>query len=374
MVSAPAPFVVEIGEATWRLQGRVGERNVYQYLVASADHDEVLLIDTGTSSTPRQVVVPALRRLGLSEGHVRLVVVTHPDVDHQGGLAAIREACAGAVTACGFADRALVGDPEKLLADRYQPYLREHGLGYTADAVRWIRANYGAPVEIDVTFVGGEAVHVGERRLDVLHAPGHSAGHLVLFERETGLLFSSDAIHWTGCPGVDGSPALCPTYEEVDAYLGSIDLLASLAPAEMHSGHWPMRSGGEVLAFLEESRRFVETVDEVVRARLTEPATLAEVCEEVQLHAGPWDSESKMLMFAVCGHLRRLIRRGVVEAVDATAAPRRYRAAQPAGESSRAPEAQHGGSRLTVPVVERYSRIATSEPRSDVTRFSPYIT
>lgn len=320
----PEPIVVEIGEDTWRLQGRVGPRNVYQYLVASADRDELLLIDTGMAETPREVVFPALRRLGLAASDLRLVVVTHPDVDHQGGLAGLREACENALAACGFADRAMVGDPEKLLADRYGCYV-EHALGMTADEIRWVRANYGARVEIDVTLSGGESLQIGERRLDVLPAPGHSAGHLVLFEPETGLLFSSDAVHSHACPAADGSPALCPTYEEVNDYLETIDLVESLAPSEMHSGHWPMRSGREVIAFLDDSRRFVEAVDAVVRARLAEAATLAELCEEVQLEAGPWDSEPAMLRFAVAGHVRGLLRVGAVSIVDAGARPPHYR-------------------------------------------------
>lgn len=342
MVSHADPFVVEIGEDTWRLQSRLGDRNVYQYLLASDDRDQMLLIDAGTTSTPREIVIPALRHLGISESRIRLVVVTHPDVDHQGGLAALTEACANAVTACGFADRALVGDPEKLLADRYQPYLREHGLGYDAEEVRWIRANAGARSEIDVTFGGGESIQVGERRLEVLRAPGHSVGHLILSEPDTGLLFSSDAIHWTGCPAADGSPALCPTYEDVDAYLESISLVESLAPAEMHSGHWPMRSGAEVLTFLDQSRGFVERTDACLRDRLTVPATLAELCEEVQRVVGPWHSEPKLLMFAVSGHVRRLLRVGAIEAIDPTELPRRYRAR----EGQREPLAEVDANRL----------------------------
>jgi len=320
-------FVVEIGDHTWRLQSRLDDgRNVYQYLIASPERDELLLIDAGLTRTPREVVIPALRRLGLPTDCVGLVVVTHPDVDHQGGLAGIKEACPRAVSACGFADRALVGDPEKLLADRYQAYLGEHGLGFGPEEVAWIRANAGARAEIDVTFTGGEAVQVGERRLEVLHAPGHSAGHVVLFERDSGLLFSSDAIHWTGCPAADGTPALCPTYEDIDPYLASIELVETLAPSEMHSGHWPMRSGAEVITFLGDSRAFVGQVEEIVLARLAEPATAAELCAEVERGAGPWESDSKLLMFAVCGHLRRLIRNGTVEALTPGGRPpRRYR-------------------------------------------------
>ncbi|MEA2406427.1 MAG: hypothetical protein QOE69_546 [Thermoleophilaceae bacterium] len=324
MVSQAADTVVEIGPQTWRLGSELGGRNVYQYLVAAEDGSELLLVDTGTTHTPRDVIAPALRRLDLEADALRVALVTHPDVDHQGGLAAIAELCPNAVAACGFADRALVAHPEQLLSDRYQPYLEEHGLGYGDDDVRWIRSHYGAPVEIELTLSGGESLQVGERALEVLHVPGHSAGHLALYEPASGVLFSSDAVHWTGCPGVDGAPALCPTYEEVDAYLGSIELLEQVAPSELHSGHWPTRSGDEVAAFLEESREFVALVDDVLLERLAEPATLAELCEAVQHRAGPWESEPRMLMFAVSGHLRRLLRQGAVQSLENSSTARRY--------------------------------------------------
>jgi hypothetical protein len=93
----------------------------------------------------------------------------------------------------------------------------------------------------------------------------------------------------------------------------------------MHSGHWPMRSGREVISFLDDSRGFVEAVDAVLRARLAEPATLAELCQQVQLEAGPWDSEPAMLRFAVAGHVRRLVQGGDVIAVEAGIRPPSYR-------------------------------------------------
>ncbi|HEY7633235.1 MAG TPA: MBL fold metallo-hydrolase [Thermoleophilaceae bacterium] len=319
------PDISEIGDRTWCLRSELGGRNLFQYLIGSADGQELALVDTGVTSTPREVVLPALRSLGLAPDRVRVVVVTHPDVDHQGGLAAIRELCPSALLACGFYDRAMVGQPEQLLSDRYQPYLAEYELGYGADEVAWIRSNYGGPTPIDLAFSGGERLRVGERVLEVHHAPGHSAGHLVLFERDTGQLFSSDAIHGKACPGTDGGPAMCPTYEEVDSYLGSIELVRRLSPEQLHSGHWPIRSGAEVDAFLGESRAFVERVDEILLSRLEEPATLADLCAAVQQNAGPWQSELHLLMFCVHGHVRRLQRQGLLEALDSSASPRVFR-------------------------------------------------
>jgi glyoxylase-like metal-dependent hydrolase (beta-lactamase superfamily II) len=313
----------EIAAGTWRLESLVGTRNMFQYLIA--DGDEALVVDTGMTATPRDVILPAVRAVGVDPGNVRLVVVTHPDVDHQGGLAGLREALPNAVAACGFADRAMVSQPERLLTDRYGAFEAEHGVGYPEADKEWMRANYGAHSDVEVGLAGGETIAVGDRRLTVHHAPGHSAGHLVLHEPATGMLFSSDAVHWRMCPAADGSPALAPTYEEVDDYLDTIDMLESIAASELHSGHWPARSGAEIAGFLAESRAFVERMERTLAERLERPATLAELCDHADERLGPFGSDPVNLMFVVHGHVRRMLRSGGAEIVAVGERPPRYR-------------------------------------------------
>ena len=232
--------LTEVAAGTWRLESMVGPRNVYQYVIA--DGGQALIVDTGMTATPREVILPALRTVGIAPGEVAMVLVTHPDLDHQGGLAGLREVLPNAVAACGFADRMMVSEPERLVTDRYGAYELEHDVGYGPADKAWMRANYGAPATVEVGFAGGESVNVGERRLDVHHAPGHSPGHLVLHEPGPGLLFTSDAVHWRMCPAADGSPALPPTYEDVDPYLETIEMVESLGATAVHSGHWPAQA------------------------------------------------------------------------------------------------------------------------------------
>jgi len=315
--------LTEIAAGTWRCESLVGPRNMFQYLIA--DGDEAIVVDTGMTATPRDVIVPGMRAAGIDPGDVRMVVVTHPDLDHQGGLAGLREVLPNAVGACGFADRMMVAEPERLLSDRYGAFEVEHGVGYPDTDKLWMRANYGAPAAVEVGLAGGETIAVGDRRLGARHAPGHSAGHLVLHEPATGLLFSSDAVHWRMCPAADGSPALCPTYEEVDDYLATIDMLESLGAAELHSGHWPIRTGAEIADFMAESRAFVARMDSTLEERLERPATLAELCDHADERMGPFGSEPANLMFVVHGHVRRMLRSGTAAVVTAGERPPRYR-------------------------------------------------
>jgi glyoxylase-like metal-dependent hydrolase (beta-lactamase superfamily II) len=318
--------VTEIAPRTWRIQSLIGPRNLFQYLVAGESGD-ALLVDSGTAETPRDAILPAFRHVGISAEDVRFVVVTHPDLDHQGGLATLMDSLPRSLASCGFADRGLVANPERLVTDRYGAYEKEHKVGYSEREKRWMRAHYGAPAGIDVTFAGGELIMLDGRELRVLHAPGHSAGHLILHELASGLVFSSDAIHWRMCPAADGSPALPPTYEDVGPYLETISLVESLAPSELHSGHWPARTGGEVLSFCVESRKFVEAVDVELEDRLQNAATLRQLCEHLDARLGPFGSDPVNLMFATHGHVRRLLRQGRVQLVDPAERPPQFRLA-----------------------------------------------
>ncbi len=315
--------LTEVAAGTWRLDSLVGARNMFQYVIA--DGGQALIVDTGMSATPRDVILPGLRAVGIDPGQVAMVVVTHPDLDHQGGLAGLREVLPNAVAACGFADRMMVAEPERLITDRYGAFELEHDVGYGAGEKVWMRANYGAPATVEIGFAGGETVQVGGRRLVVHHAPGHSPGHLVLHEPAAGLLFTSDAVHWRMCPAADGSPALPPTYEEVDDYMDTIAMVESLAADHVHSGHWPTRSGPEIAAFMAESRAFVERMDAALAERLETPATLAELCAHADARMGPFGADPVNLMFVVHGHVRRMLRSGAAEVVTAGERPPRYR-------------------------------------------------
>lgn len=316
--------LAEVDEYTWRIGTLFDGRNVYQYLLRS-QQGPTLLIDAGTGITPREAILPALRDLGIARAAVEAVIVTHPDVDHQGGLAELKCALPNAATVCGFADLGLVSDPERLVSERYGAYEHAHGIGLDDSEKRSIRSLYGAKVWIDLPLAGGEQLRLGERLVHFVHAPGHSAGHLIVHEPRTGALFTSDALHGRAIPGADGSPALPPTYEDVDAYLTTLERVRALEPSTLHSGHWPPQAGRSIVDWLKECAEFVIDTDAAIHERLTSPATLRDLCEYVESRMGPFGSASDALVFVAHGHLRRLLRRGVATAVDLREIPPRFR-------------------------------------------------
>ena len=42
---------------------------------------------------------------------------------------------------------------------------------------------------------GGESIDIGGRRIEVLHTPGHSPGHMCFWEKEKGYLYTGDLVY-----------------------------------------------------------------------------------------------------------------------------------------------------------------------------------
>ena len=84
----PEP-VTEIVPGIQRITQRLGARDLHLYLVMG---ERPLLVDTGLASSPEQIILPALGRLGVPPTRLGFLLVTHPDVDHFGGNSAMKRA------------------------------------------------------------------------------------------------------------------------------------------------------------------------------------------------------------------------------------------------------------------------------------------
>jgi glyoxylase-like metal-dependent hydrolase (beta-lactamase superfamily II) len=206
------------------------------------------------------------------------------------------------------------------MARRYHGFRDEHGIDYDDEASAWLREMCGERQPVDSVFAGGETIDLGGgAELRVLHVPGHSPGHLALQDARTGALFSGDCVQGSVYLGLDGTRKLCPTYTDVDPYLRTIELVEALAPSELHGCHWPAARGGEVRAFLEETRAYVEEIEGHVRASLGEAPeglTLRGLIESVNERLDePWDPvTAQELVYSLHGHAERLATRAGLNA------------------------------------------------------------
>lgn len=78
----------------------------------------------------------------------------------------------------------------------------------------------------------GQMIDLGDRVFEVLHLPGHSPGSIGLWEKDSGTLFSGDAVY--DGPLLDTLPDA-----DITAYIKTMQRLQSLPVNVVHAGHDP---------------------------------------------------------------------------------------------------------------------------------------
>src|SRR4051794_7368208 len=141
------PTVVEVAPGIHRIESDLGSRLLAQYVLIGSER--TVLIDTGLASTPEPVMFGALAGLGLVEGP-DLVVISHADVDHCGGNAALRDRYPRSRFACHAADRTWIESSEAMLEGNYLWY-DAYGFGPSEEDRAFLATELGPDAPIDET-------------------------------------------------------------------------------------------------------------------------------------------------------------------------------------------------------------------------------
>jgi glyoxylase-like metal-dependent hydrolase (beta-lactamase superfamily II) len=190
-----------------------------------------LVIDTSLGLAPLAHLVDH------EVGHAVLAVATHSHSDHVGGMHEFAERAIHRIEAPDLA----APMPTTLVSQHYGetvvgPY-RDAGYDIPelfVDAVppgglRDVTGEIG-PAPVTRILEDGDVVDAGDRAFEVLHLPGHSPGSIGLWEADTGILFSGDAVY-------DG-----PLLDElegsnIDDYVKTMQCLRELPVTVVHGGH-----------------------------------------------------------------------------------------------------------------------------------------
>jgi glyoxylase-like metal-dependent hydrolase (beta-lactamase superfamily II) len=318
--------VAELRPGLYRLEQPDRRRRLCQALVVGEERS--LAVDAGLPESPEHGLLPLLASLGL-ESRPLVLVLTHPDADHRGGAAVLRDAVPELEVWGHELDGAQLSDPEVALAERYLALAASDGVGPTPDGLARMRARLGRPVDLDRMLFGEESIDLGERRVQILHMPGHSRGSVVVWLPDDATVVIGDAVMGRGIPFFDGSLMYPPMYAPPAAYLETIARLEALRPSLILSGHEPPLEGEAAMRFLSESRTAANRLSALVREALADgrPRTLAEVCAAVaDAYGGLPPDGATSLGMTVDGALGELVEQR--EAEVEPGAPRRFRGAR----------------------------------------------
>ncbi len=152
------------------------QTNCYAYVSAG----ECLVVDPGASG--------ARIAEALADVQVTQIVATHRHHDHVGGVRALVEA---------------TGAPWAISADDAELAVRS--LEVSSHDLSFVIGDLSNPPEPDRLLVEGDVVEVGTARFEVLAAPGHTPGGIVLLGHGSaeGVAFVGDTIFAGGCGRCD---------------------------------------------------------------------------------------------------------------------------------------------------------------------------
>jgi glyoxylase-like metal-dependent hydrolase (beta-lactamase superfamily II) len=255
----------EVAPGIVRIESILGPRPFSQYLLRG---ERTLLVDSGVKETPGDVILPALESLGVDTAALDFLLVTHADVDHFGGNEAIRAAAPRALVLAHAADAPWIENRERIMRERYGWYER-YGIGYPPEVFAWLRDAMGAEVPVDLRLRGDEELRLGpELAVRVLHLPGHSAGHVGLWEPRSRTAIVQDAVMARGLLDTEGNVIHPPPVPHVPEYERSAQLLQKLRPERLLTAHYDVIEGAAVGTFLDDTIDFIARARAVVRRAL----------------------------------------------------------------------------------------------------------
>lgn len=213
--------------------------SINTYLIKTSDG--FLSIDSGWDSPPSlQSVEEQLKEIGASITDIKQVIITHCHIDHMGLIVRYKRY---------HNARIYIHENEIEMikvrftgGDNYIPmtdkFLRIHGMPETELPPPEVQLPVPpdlAAVTPDILLHGGEIIPAGEYNLRVINTPGHTPGHIALYEPDKKFLFSGDTL----LPSISTNAAIHVQHIKfpMQKYLESLMTLKKLDVSMVLPGH-----------------------------------------------------------------------------------------------------------------------------------------
>jgi glyoxylase-like metal-dependent hydrolase (beta-lactamase superfamily II) len=316
------PPVEKVAPGIWSIPTVVPDNPIgwtQTYLIESSDGP--YLVDTGWNHDLAWADLTAgLVTCGTSVSEIRGIIVTHHHPDHLGLVGRVRDA-SGCWIGMHDADNELVrrhieillDDPEVMTTETLQ-HLRDADAGpCEIDEISVALKDFYMPMPVLADrSLNTSTLVLGDRRIDLLHTPGHTPGHLCL--RLDGRLLTGDHLLKTisshvGLYGFESSEQ-----SPLDDFFASLRLLTGDEPVEILPAHRGRFTG--VDARVEELvSHHQDRLAEIKEALASGPISPWALCRAMTWNR-PWDELPRGMLRAALAeamaHVRLLEREGLV--------------------------------------------------------------
>jgi hydroxyacylglutathione hydrolase len=194
-------------------------------IVGCEKSKQAICIDPGDEA---ERIVETLKRHGLK---LQAIALTHAHLDHVGGVSALKKLQPHAKITLHRGDEFIYNGLPEQPAWIGIPRSQWAALGFA----------FEPPPPIDEYWTDGQTFDVGELQFEVLHCPGHTPGHVVLYEPKERKVFVGDVL-FAGSIGRTDLPG-----GSMEQLLDSIKskLLSLSDDVTVYSGHGPLTTIGE---------------------------------------------------------------------------------------------------------------------------------
>ena len=294
-----------------------GLRAVNVYVLTTPEG--LVCVDAGWSiPESKELFVAALDSLGFALQDVRRFLVTHVHRDHYTQAVDVRRDV-GSRVGLGVGERptlTLLQDTSRSPLGGQVGQLREIGASSIADQVHsWVTGHRSDPLQWespDEWLTAGPIV-LADRTLEAVETPGHTAGHLVFYDNDAGLLFAGDHVLPTITPSVGFEPVL--TANPLGAFLESLTAVRSRPDAQLLPAHGPVAPSvhARVDELLAHHGRRLEEIEAAVHAGANDAFAVAGVIRWTRREHRLADLDTFNAMLAVfetAAHLDLLVAHG----------------------------------------------------------------
>jgi len=188
-------------------------------IVACEETRQAICIDPGDDT---RLIVDTIQKHNLE---LQAITLTHAHMDHVGGVAALKQQRGEAKIILHQADEPLY------LALPEQP----GWIGIPKSQWAMYGFEYAAPPPVEEYWSDGQDYAVGRLNFEIIHCPGHTPGHVVLFARRERKAFVGDVL-FAGSVGRTDLPG-GSTEQLLDSIMNKLLPLGD--DVEVYSGHGP---------------------------------------------------------------------------------------------------------------------------------------
>lgn len=290
---------------------------VLPYFISS--RGETLLVDCGWDTDDAHLALKEqLREIGTDISEIRSLLLTHAHPDHCGLAGRLKEEADVAVMIHEAEAPFLTSRyrSTEALLDEMDNWFQQHGVS-PDDRSELERGSMPmrflvAPLEPDRLVKGGEILTVGDFVFEVIWTPGHSPGHLCLFEANHRLLLTGDHV----LPMITPNVSLHPQQQgnPLADYVESLERVARLKVDRMLPAHeWDIDWFQRRIQELKDHHQ--RRLDAMLAAVGNQGAvSAAEVARRIRWTTGTYDSFPAWMKRAAIGetlaHLMYLVAQG----------------------------------------------------------------